>query len=39
MAELTRGTVEEAFREMGEILVRARKVGEIAVYGGAAILL
>jgi hypothetical protein len=38
-AALTREAIEDAFREMGEILVRQRKVGEIAVYGGAAILL
>jgi hypothetical protein len=36
---LTRESIEGAFREMGEILARERKIGEIAVYGGAAILL
>ena len=39
MAKLTRDVIEEAFREMGEILLRERAVGEIAVYDGAAILL
>ena len=36
---LSRQDVEAAFREMGELLVRARKVAEVAVYGGAAIML
>ena len=39
MQELSRADVEDAFREMGEILFRRRKTVEIAVYGGAAILL
>ena len=39
MQELSRAVVEDAFRELGEILVRAGKTAEIAVYGGAAILL
>jgi len=39
MQELSKAAVEDAFREMGEILVRAGKTAEIAVYGGAAILL
>src|ERR1700722_6451464 len=37
--ELSRATVEDAFREIGEILFRAGKLAEIAVYGGAAIML
>jgi hypothetical protein len=37
--QLSRQDVEAAFREMGELLVRARTVAEIAVYGGAAIML
>src|SRR5271154_1539123 len=37
--ELAKAAVEDAFREMGEILVRAGKTADIAVYGGAAILL
>jgi hypothetical protein len=36
---LSRSDVESAFQEIGEILVRAGKVAEIAVYGGAAIML
>jgi hypothetical protein len=39
MQELSKATIEDAFREMGEILVRAGKTAEIAVYGGAAIML
>jgi hypothetical protein len=39
MQQLAQADVEAAFREMGEILYRARKTGEIAVFGGAAILL
>jgi hypothetical protein len=39
MQELTRAAVEDAFREIGEALYRARKLAEIAVYGGAAIML
>ena len=39
MQELSKAAVEDAFREMGEILARAGKMAEIAVYGGAAILL
>jgi len=39
MQELTREAVEDAFREMGEILSRTGKLAEIAVYGGAAIML
>jgi hypothetical protein len=37
--QLGKTDVEAAFHEMGEILYRAKKVAEIAVYGGAAILL
>ncbi len=37
--ELTKAAVEDAFREMGEILARSGKMAEIAVYGGAAIML
>jgi hypothetical protein len=37
--QLSKQDIEAAFREMGELLVRARKVAEIAVFGGAAILL
>ncbi|MDO9709667.1 hypothetical protein [Paracraurococcus lichenis] len=37
--QLSRAEVEAAFREMGEALVRARKTAEIAVFGGAAIML
>jgi hypothetical protein len=39
MQALSKEAVEDAFREMGEILFRAGKVAEIAVHGGAAILL
>jgi len=39
MQDLTKAAIEDAFREMGEILVRSGKLAEIAVYGGAAILL
>jgi hypothetical protein len=39
MQELSRAAVEDAFRDLGEILVRAGKTAEIAVYGGTAILL
>jgi hypothetical protein len=39
MQSLTRADVEAAFHEIGEILLRARKIAEIAVYGGAAIML
>src|SRR5580658_1971228 len=39
MQELSKTAVEDAFRELGEILVRAGKTAEIAVYGGAAIML
>lgn len=37
--ELTRDDVETGFREVGEILHRARKVAEIAVHGGVAVML
>jgi hypothetical protein len=37
--ELSRADVEAAFGEIGDILVRRGKVAEIAVYGGAAIML
>lgn len=36
---LSRTDVEAAFREIGELLLRDRKTAEIAVYGGAAIML
>jgi hypothetical protein len=36
---LARSDVESAFREIGEILVRKGRTAEIAVYGGAAIML
>ncbi len=36
---MTKASVEEAFRELGDILHRSRKFAEIAVYGGAAIIL
>jgi hypothetical protein len=36
---LSRSDVEAAFQEIGEILVRAGKVADIAVFGGAAIML
>jgi hypothetical protein len=36
---LTKAGVEDAFREIGEILVRKGRIAEIAVYGGAAIML
>jgi hypothetical protein len=39
MQALSRSDVESAFREMGDILVRSGKIAEIAVYGGAAIML
>lgn len=35
--QLTRDEIVAAFREMGEILARAGKVAEIAIFGGAAI--
>ncbi len=37
--QLTREDVEAAFRDLGEAMIRRRKVAEIAVFGGAAILL
>jgi len=37
--QLSRSDVEEAFREIGEFMLRHRKTAEIAVYGGAAIML
>jgi hypothetical protein len=37
--QLSRSDVEQAFREIGEIMLRHRKTAEIAVYGGAAIML
>jgi len=37
--ELAKAAVEDAFREIGEILVRAGKIADIAVYDGAANLL
>jgi len=39
MQELSRAAIEDAFHELGEILARAGKTADIAVYGGAAILL
>ena len=39
MQQLGRSDVERAFTEMGEILYRAKQVAEIAVFGGAAMLL
>jgi hypothetical protein len=36
---LTRTDLEQAFSEIGEILFRHRQIGEIAVYGGASIIL
>jgi len=36
---LSRSDVESAFHEIGEMLVRKGRVAEIAVYGGAAIML
>jgi hypothetical protein len=39
MQELSKAAIEDAFREMGETLARSGKLAEIAVYGGAAILL
>ncbi len=39
MQELSKTAVEDAFRELGEILARTGKMAEIAVYGGTAILL
>ena len=38
MQALSKEAVEDAFREMGEILFRAGKVAEIAVYGAAILL-
>jgi hypothetical protein len=37
--ELSKAAGDDAFREIGDILVRAGKVAEIAVYDGAAIIL
>jgi hypothetical protein len=37
MQELSKEAVEDAFREMGEILFRAGRVAEIAVHGGAGV--
>jgi hypothetical protein len=37
--ELSKAAVDDAFHEMGEILYRAGKLAEIAIYGGAAIML
>ncbi len=39
MADLDRAMIEQAFEELGERLHRRRLVGEIAVYGGAAMVL
>src|SRR5882757_11129616 len=39
LQQLSRQDVEAAFRDMGELLVQAGKVAEIAVFGGAAIML
>lgn len=36
---LARAEIEAALQEMGEILARERRTGEIAVFGGSAILL
>ena len=37
--ELTREDIVGAFREIGDILHRRRKIGDIAVFGGSAMLL
>jgi hypothetical protein len=37
--QLSKQDVEAAFAEMGELILRAGKIAEIAVYGGAAIML
>jgi hypothetical protein len=34
MQELSKATLEHAFREMGDILLQAGKMAEIVVYGG-----
>jgi hypothetical protein len=39
MADLDRGSIQQAFEELGERLARRRPVGEIAVIGGAAMIL
>jgi hypothetical protein len=39
MADLNKALIEQAFEELGERLQRRRLVGEIAVYGGAAMVL
>lgn len=39
MADLNKALIEQAFEELGERLRRRRLVGEIAVYGGAAMVL
>ena len=39
MADLDRALIEQAFEELGERLRHRRLVGEIAVYGGAAMVL
>ena len=39
MADLTRTEIEQGFEELGERLRRQHLIGEIAVYGGAAMVL
>jgi hypothetical protein len=39
MADLDRGSIQQAFEELGERLARRRLVGEIAIYRGAAMVL
>ena len=39
MADLDRGSIQQAFEELGERLRRRRLIGEIAVYGGTAMVL
>ena len=37
--QLSRADVESALRDVGDIMVRQKKIAEIAIYGGSAILL
>jgi hypothetical protein len=39
MVELTKAEIEQGFEELGDRLRRQRLIGEIAVYGGAAMVL
>ncbi|HME20310.1 MAG TPA: DUF6036 family nucleotidyltransferase [Acetobacteraceae bacterium] len=39
MTDLDHATIEQAFQELGDRLRRQQRVGDIAVYGGAAMIL